>query len=417
MGSAGTIGTVLMQGYSSVSNNNITNGFIGPGFLTNSRILNATLSAASIRYFMMIGSQINGATTGASNFLLINQSLTNPISNHFGLTGTMQYVDGNQAAGKVLTSDASGNATWQPSGASSAWSLTGNAGTNSGTNFIGTLDTAALEFATDGVNRMQIDSIGDVSIANITVPVARFSVGQSPSLIPLINFSTSGGRAFTISSNPNSLDVEIGDIDGFNNDTKASINDGTGTIQLFSLNTRINDNGNFVGIGTAGATLSATLTIGATGQPATIQYIDGNQAANKVLTSDASGNATWQTLSAASTNGFIGTSATPAISGGSGAGTSPTLAIQGTNIGGQITVTPGLTAAASSTLVTITYASLTYPNDSYVVLYPANSATALLSGVTMVFAVGSTTNFIVTTGTTALTPATAYSWNYIVIGK
>lgn len=37
------------------------------------------------------------------------------------------------------------------------------------------------------------------------------------------------------------------------------------------------------------------LIIGSVGSPATLQFFDGNQAANKILTSDASGNATWQT--------------------------------------------------------------------------------------------------------------------------
>jgi hypothetical protein len=38
----------------------------------------------------------------------------------------------------------------------------------------------------------------------------------------------------------------------------------------------------------------------------TFQYLDGNQASGKVLTSDASGNATWQTLAAASSSSSVG---------------------------------------------------------------------------------------------------------------
>lgn len=185
-----------------------------------------------------------------------------------------------------------------------------------------------------------------------------------------------------------------------------------------------------------------------------LQYVDGNQGVNKVLTSDINGNASWQSTSSLvgptgitgstgfngtngvtgatgiqgatgvtgptgslSSTGIIGTSSTPSISAGSGAGTSPTISIQGTNIGGIINVTPGVTAAAGATLVTVTYSSITYGNDSYVVLYPNNAATALLSGVTMVYVTGTTTTFVVTTGTTALTPTTQYSWNYIVVGN
>ena len=47
--------------------------------------------------------------------------------------------DGTQLAGRVLTTDANGNATWAaPAGA--GWGLTGNSGTVDGTNFIGTTD-------------------------------------------------------------------------------------------------------------------------------------------------------------------------------------------------------------------------------------------------------------------------------------
>ena len=55
-----------------------------------------------------------------------------------------KLIDGTQAAGNVLTSDASGNASWQPV-TNTAWGLTGNAGTNPSTNFIGTTDFAQMK--------------------------------------------------------------------------------------------------------------------------------------------------------------------------------------------------------------------------------------------------------------------------------
>ena len=48
-------------------------------------------------------------------------------------------------ANKVLTSDASGHATWQTAGGGSGWSLTGNSGTT-GLNFLGTLTNDTLLF-------------------------------------------------------------------------------------------------------------------------------------------------------------------------------------------------------------------------------------------------------------------------------
>lgn len=61
------------------------------------------------------------------------------------VVGNIRMVDGNQAAGKVLTSDVNGTATWQNASAN-AWGLTGNTGTNSANNFIGTTDDTDLVF-------------------------------------------------------------------------------------------------------------------------------------------------------------------------------------------------------------------------------------------------------------------------------
>jgi hypothetical protein len=50
-------------------------------------------------------------------------------------------------------------------------------------------------------------------------------------------------------------------------------------------------------------------------------------------------------------------------------------------------------------------------------LTPANSATALLSGATMVYAGGiSTTVWTITSGTAALVATTVYQWYYQVLG-
>lgn len=55
------------------------------------------------------------------------------------------------------------------------WSLTGNAGTNSSTNFIGTTDNVALKFRTKNSVRMTISSGGKVGIGN-TSPVFKLDV-------------------------------------------------------------------------------------------------------------------------------------------------------------------------------------------------------------------------------------------------
>lgn len=71
------------------------------------------------------------------------------------LSSPVQYAVGAFGVGKVLTSDGSGNATWQTVGGS-GWSLTGNAGTvpmdgTGGTNFLGTTDNTGLVFKLNNV--------------------------------------------------------------------------------------------------------------------------------------------------------------------------------------------------------------------------------------------------------------------------
>jgi hypothetical protein len=56
-----------------------------------------------------------------------------------------------------------------------SWSLTGNAGTNAGTNFIGTTDNIALRFRTNNSVRMSISSGGKVGVG-ILVPIFKLDV-------------------------------------------------------------------------------------------------------------------------------------------------------------------------------------------------------------------------------------------------
>lgn len=63
-------------------------------------------------------------------------------------------------SGFILTSDATGNASWQAA-AISGWSLTGNAGTSTG-NFIGTTDAKNLVFKTNSAESLRITSSGSI---------------------------------------------------------------------------------------------------------------------------------------------------------------------------------------------------------------------------------------------------------------
>jgi hypothetical protein len=108
-------------------------------------------------------------------------------------------------------------------------------------------------------------------------------------------------------------------------------------------------------------------------------------------------------------------SATPTIAAGVGAGTTPTISIAGTVEGGVITLTTGTLPTLSAVVATVTNANA-FPTGSSVVITPANANAALLSGTSMVFTVGSTSSWTLNSGSVALTDATSYLWNYIVIG-
>ena len=77
--------------------------------------------------------QIRGASQGSILFLGTNSVVSEDSTNlswdqsikQLSITGNIKVVDGNQGAGKVLTGDASGNASWQPKTVSAAGGETG----------------------------------------------------------------------------------------------------------------------------------------------------------------------------------------------------------------------------------------------------------------------------------------------------
>lgn len=115
---------------------------------------------------------------------------------------------------------------------------------------------------------------------------------------------------------------------------------------------------------------------------------------------------------------ITGLSSAPSIAAGVGAGTSPTVSVTGTNLAGVVSVTTGtLPTGANAVIATITFASsFAFAAAPYVELFGDNPITAALSGLTMVYTTRTTTTFVITSGTTALTAATAYKWVYHVIG-
>ena len=70
------------------------------------------------------------------------------------------------------------------------WGLTGNAGTNHTTNFLGTTDSVSLRFKTSNTARMVIDSIGNVGVGT-SLPTQKFQVVGTDTTTSVIAATTS----------------------------------------------------------------------------------------------------------------------------------------------------------------------------------------------------------------------------------
>ena len=188
------------------------------------------------------------------------------------ISGTMRLADGTQQLGRVLTSDASGNATWQTF---SAWGLTGNAGTSSSTNFIGTTDNQALSIRTNSVDRVTVSAAGDIGIGT-TTPATRLHVHNAASNFVQARFTHTATTSFGLVISTDNLSA------AFLNYDNTPLYFGTN-----GANRLVISSTGSVGIGN----MSPTARLDVAG---TVKIADGTEGANKVLTSDASGNTSWQ---------------------------------------------------------------------------------------------------------------------------
>lgn len=110
--------------------------------------------------------------------------------------------------GKILTSDAVGNATWQNPGSIFGWGLIGNAGTNPATNFIGTTDDKDIFFKRNNILSGSITdgytSFGVGALQNISGSFANAAFGEGALSS---NISGSWNSAFGTSALKNNLGV------------------------------------------------------------------------------------------------------------------------------------------------------------------------------------------------------------------
>ena len=111
---------------------------------------------------------------------------------------------------------------------------------------------------------------------------------------------------------------------------------------------------------------------------------------------------------------FIGGGSAPTLAAGTGAGTSPTVSIAGTDTAGTITVTTGTSPATNATIVTVTFATA-YASGPYCLVTPANAATAALGSAAAFVSSSSTTTFLLTSNAVALAGSTTYVWYFCCV--
>ncbi|MEN4758960.1 tail fiber domain-containing protein [Chryseobacterium sp. C39-AII1] len=249
----------------------------------------------------------------------------------------IKIVDGNQAAGKILTSDANGEGTWQIPAVQSSVNIYNTDGTltdnrivsqsNRSLAFNGTIANAFSVNRSSSANPiLTVDAANDRVGIGTNIPRSRFEIvsdnvgggaandfnftGYGTSKNPGLFFAAASGTAAA----PTNLLVNdlIGGIyftpranGGFpTGSSVVSGYRGDGTTNLTDLmfttsgteRVRIDPTGN-VGIGNTAPTVKLDINSGGTsGTPiAAVKIVDGNQAAGKILTSDANGEGTWQT--------------------------------------------------------------------------------------------------------------------------
>jgi hypothetical protein len=119
-------------------------------------------------------------------------------------TTTLKIEDGFAAAGNYLSSTADGTTIWRtPASLGFAgWSVTGNAGTSSASNFLGTSDAQDLIISTLGTEKMRVQADGNVRINTAGATLSQLQVTSNTTSSPAI-------RAINTNLTPNTFSFGI----------------------------------------------------------------------------------------------------------------------------------------------------------------------------------------------------------------
>lgn len=170
----------------------------------------------------VVATNPTGTTTNVDGILIPRVTRQRAQSMTLVPTSTMIYVNEvvtGTAAGTTVNVTSVGfyffNGTiWEkiPTGANTDWSLTGNAGTVPGTNYLGTTDAIDLRIKTNAIDRWNISNANNgqlqsYSLGTAALPIYSFqtdaNTGMYSSAADFLAFSTAGTQRMTIGSNGN----------------------------------------------------------------------------------------------------------------------------------------------------------------------------------------------------------------------
>lgn len=227
-----------------------------------------TVAQQSNDFVVLSNGNVGAGTVNPTNKLDI-RSTTN---------GALKIVDGTQGNAKVLTSDANGVATWRDLPVTNIYNsngtLTGSRTVAQGNNslaFTSTATTGTNHFSVDG-STFSVDAVNNRIGIGTTTPKNMLDLGTGNGKKLALWNSTAGDDFYGLGNAANVLQLFAG-----------------ATASGDPLMT-LNKNGR-VGIGTTAPTNVLDVRSATSGA---LKIVDGTQGANKILTSDANGVATWQ---------------------------------------------------------------------------------------------------------------------------
>lgn len=438
----------LVLGNSSVS--------VGIGTNTPAQSLEIGYNTGTVRIDgLKSGKTYNSSSTAATSTLVYSNNST----------GDLYSLPTVNSA--TLGTNASGVPSWIPN-TISAWQLAGNSGITqpavpstygtstfaAGENFVGNTDAKDLTFGTSNTERMRILSTGYIGIGTST-PNRQLVVetNHTNNVITVENTNAAGYSSIDMYDNTGNLASTF----GYGNPSSVAPFTARGYFNQYQhdfvwMNT-VNSANNpilfisgqsatpgWIGIQTVTpaqvfevAPTTGTVRIdglksgnsfnsSSTASTSTILYSNNSTGDiyslptvnNATLVTNSSGVPSWSTTASGSVTHIVGTSGTPTYTAGTGAGTSPTITITGTDLSGKITVKVGSgTPAANAAIVTVNF-NTAYSSAPNVVFSPGNANAAQLTANKPFINSTSTTNFVLESNTTALVAGTTYIWYYMV---